>query len=143
MITASTVWDVIKGALSGISGLDESRVFYGAVPVQIPTDQNGYILPYVVVWPGPGVSLDEQVLSGLQGRDAAQYSFQTTAVALDILSQLVPMTGDIADVLTDLQVGSGTVKADIPQQSTAGVLPSPDTNPVEYFVPLRWDLVTQ
>lgn len=147
IITMRQVYQAITNALSGIDGLSPDRVFHGKVPDALPTFTNGQIMPYVAIWARVPVPTDDMAISGVQLRDGLAFPFQTTCVATDQVSQLMPMIDAVASALTGLQIGSGNVYHESSLQSSqflggGDILPDPDL-PDRYIAPLRWYLETQ
>lgn len=138
-----SVWDDVTRALMGTGVLGPDQVHVGHVPAKLPLDPSGNYKPYVVVWPVPGSPIDEEALHGTQVRDATSYRFLTNVAAQFIPTQLLVLAPMVADALTGLRVGGGTIKADIEQQRNSQILPDPDLSPTVFFWPLEWTLNTQ
>lgn len=145
-ITMGAVYTALREALVGIDGLNDDTVFIGHIPDALPTypGRPGWIRPYVVIWPLVPTPVDDRMVAGLQGRDAINFPFQTSMVAMDDVNELMPLMDAVTDVLTDLRIGGGSVY----QQDTyvAG-----DGAPFEldpdlkdrYFTAIRWRIATQ
>lgn len=129
----------VRAALDTLHGV---TIFDGQVPGKVPVDAAGYILPYVTVYAGPGTHLEDETDYTQQiDLDELDWRFQTTCVAATMLIAM-QVTHDVRQVLCNLSVGAGWVKPDDSGVTTPTPIPDNGTNPVRYFLPLPWRLIT-
>lgn len=116
------------------------EVHDGEVPDEIPEDENGFILPYVVLFSGDGEALPETDLSGRLDNTGLRWDFQTTSVGATP-SVATSVAGAVRRSLTNLPLGTYHV---LPAEGFSGQAPlkDPDTNPPRFFLPRQWRLDT-
>lgn len=123
-----------------LQALPGSTAYPGQVPGKLPTDAQGYVLPYIVLYAGLGGDVEaERDLSGLVDTGTLDWPFQTTCVGASSTICLT-LARDVSRALTNLPVGGGFIKPlgyDTP-------LPLADNQvtPARYFLPLQWRLFT-
>lgn len=129
----------VRAALKTIPGV---TVFDGQVPGKVPVDAAGYVLPYVTVYAGAGASLESETDYTQQvDMDALDWRFQTTCVGASMIIAM-QVTHDVRQVLCNLPVGAGWVKPDDTGFTAPSPIPDNGTNPVRFFLPLPWRLIT-
>ena len=118
------------------------RVYDGYVPDKLPTDNAGYILPYVVVFSGLSTDLEaERDLTGLVDTTVHDWAPQTTCVG--------PTPGHarncaqlVQDALTNARIGNHWLKPDNESFRVAVPLIDNQVTPARFFLPLPWRLTT-
>lgn len=129
----------VRAALTALPGV---TIFDGQVPGKVPVDAAGYVLPYVTIYAGPGAHLETEADYTQQvDMTSIDWRFQTTCVAASMLIAM-QVTHNVRQALCNLPVGAGWVKPDESAITAQSPIPDNGTNPVRYFLPLPWRLIT-
>jgi len=130
-VTAPDVLHAAAVAALKTIGSTRVTVFEADVPNRPPALADGRVLPYVVVWPGPGATATEQAVTGPSGLD---WSVQVTVAAGDVTWCLQACTL-VRGVLHGkvLVTGTGPLVDDTPRGLTVTRDPA---LPDRWFAPL-------
>lgn len=121
---------------------DPARVFDGTVPDELPEDERGFILSYVVLFAGVGSDLPaERDLSQLAALDVTSWTIQTQCVGASPANAR-DCAHDVQQALTGLPLGAGWLKPDEDSFAVSDPIPDYQTTPVRFYIPLRWRLTT-
>lgn len=128
----STAADLHAAVWAILDALPTVNAFDGDVPSAPPADGTGRVLPYAVLWPGPG---GDPADASLRGGGALTWDAQVTVAAGDIrwLLQAVDVVrAALADAWT--APGASPLRDVTPASRT--VMRDTDVTPLRYFVPL-------
>ena len=117
------------------------RVYDGVIVDKIPTDPNGYALPYVVLFTGTGNHPDEQYANGTTGTDGLIFDFQTNCIG-PAAGHATAVAAAVRAALTNLRLGTGRIKPNPDGfERSVPYLVEEDT-PVRFMLPQQWRLKT-
>lgn len=126
-------------ALKTIPGL---TIFEGQVSGKVPTDASGYVLPYVAVYAGPGSHLESETEYS-QTIDLGSLDWRAQTICVGATATIaMQVAHDVRLKLTNLPVGTGWLRPDETAFLTPAPIPDNGTNPVRFFLPLPWRLIT-
>lgn len=115
-------------------------VYDGEVPDEVEEDDNGFILPYVVLFSGDGDSIPEMDLSHRLDLAGLRWEFQTTSVGATA-AVAAQVGSSVRRALTNFPLGTHHI---LPAEEYGVRAPIKDTNisPARFFLPRQWRLDT-
>ena len=138
---ATTLTAELIGALNAVPAL-AGHVYDGYVPDKLPTDNAGYILPYVVVFSGLTTDLpEERSLTGLVDTTVHDWSPQTTCVG-PTPSHARACAQIVQHTLTNLRIGNHRMKPDTETFRANTPVIDSQVTPSRFYLPLPWRLTT-
>lgn len=132
----------VLNALRTIPGI---TVHDGYVPEELPEDDGGYILPYVVLFAGEGGEVGgaapERDLSNRVDMDGIVWDFQTTSVGADP-SICAKVARDVSLVLANLPLGNSHVVPNPDGFTVSAPVRDSSETPARFMLPRPWRLAT-
>lgn len=117
-------------------------VYEGNVPETPPSDDYGYVLPYVVVWPGAGLRpVGARELHGLTTGNELDWAVQITVVGGDV-DRCLSAAGGVRAALYGWAPAPGTSRLDEQQPSATEIRVDSDVTPPRLYLPLRFACTT-
>lgn len=129
------VWDALK-TLPGITAYD------GHVPVKVPQDAAGFILPYVVLFAGEGGEVPgERDMSNRVDLDGIRWDFQTTSVGASpgVCAQVARA---VTLRITNLEIGNSHVVPNPEGFDQPTPVRDSTETPARFMLPRQWRLET-
>lgn len=139
MISQAEVYGAVRDAVSAAGA---SAVYYQQTADEVPTDQWGRILPYVILALRVPRGLEDRPVSEADLLDARIFRLQTQCVAATP-EVLMDMTDAISVALTDLRIGGGVLRRAGDEEPTDPYLVDTEVHPYRPYAPMFWRIAAQ